>query len=110
MLLLVFLYLEVSLGFIGTKELLPLDTRLVDKILFIPSWLLFKFSTWILKAETFSLTDVKVCVMSLVTSLDKLLKDEDILLNEVFMLSFKLLSSCVLSLGSSLFLCKVINR
>ena len=36
--------------------------------------------------------------------LDKLLKDDDILLNEVFMLSFKLLSSCVLSLGSSLFL------
>ena len=65
------------------------------------------WGTWtngVLKAETFSLTDVKVCVISLVTSLDKLLNEADIVLNELFMLSFKLLRSSVLSLGSSLFL------
>ena len=52
-----------------------------------------KFSTWILKAETFSLTEVNVCVISLVTSFDKLLNEDDIVLNELLMLSFKLLSS-----------------
>ena len=40
----------------------------------------------------------------------KVLNEVDIVLKELLMLSFKLLSSWELSLGSSLFLCLAINR
>ena len=53
------------------------------------------WGTWtngVLKAETFSLTDVNVCVISLVTSLDRLLKDDDIEVIDVFTEFFRSLN------------------